>query len=236
MQPKHLILALALSLATGLTAAPFEGIATYKPLGKDAKEAREMEFMIKGDKFRVDMNSSGHQGSMIMDNKTKQAITLMPDRKAYLVMKMDMQPKRKKSAGKLVKTGKTETIAGYKAEEWAFEGDGQKTSFWGTKELGSWTFSSGRGQGPEMEIPKAFKDGGYFPLRMVGEKGGMEAIKVEKKSLDASLFEIPAGYKKMEMGAAMGGASPEQSKAMAEQMKNMTPEQRAMMEKMLKGK
>ena len=248
---KRILLSASLVLASSaLTAASFEGVATYKVLGREGKGGpQEMQFSIKGDKFRTDMDHDGHKGSMIMNTKTKEMMTLMPDQKKYVVMKMDgmKAPKgdKPKHTAKLVKTGKTETIAGYRAEEWTIEGAEHKTSVWGTKELGGWSFSGGnRGQAAGMEIPEEFKDGGFFMLRVVGEKGGgMEATSLEKKSLDDSLFEVPAGYEKMDMGAMGGmhggmgaGMTDDQKKVMFERMKNMTPEQRAMMEKMMKGK
>jgi hypothetical protein len=225
-----------------LSAAPFEGIARYKLLGKQAKEGRELEFAIKGDKFRMDVKARGQQVAVIMDTKARQNITLLPDRKAYVVMKLDAHYKPGKAAGKLVKTGKTETIAGYLAEEWAYEGPDNKITLWGTKALGSWALNGGvHTGGPDLEVPAEFKDGGFFLLRMVHENGGMEAIKVEKTSLPKELFEVPAGYEAMDMGAMMygkptGAMTASEQKAMTERMKKMTPEQRKMMEKMLKGK
>ncbi len=67
----------------------------------------------------------------------------------------------------------------------------------------------------------------------------MELTRVEKKSLPASLFQVPAGYKQTD--TAIGGLSPEQEKAMRdarsqmdEAMKNMTPEQRKAVEDAMK--
>ena len=249
MSTKSLILSLSLALSSAsLLAAPFEGTARFKTLGTESKGAHEMEFSIKGDKFRIDIDQGGHKVAVIMDSRAKQAVTIINERKAYMVMKLDGQgaaSDKAKPAGKLVKTGKTETIAGYKAEEWAFEGGEPKTHIWGTQDLGGWSpVSDPRGRGPQMEIPAELKDGNFFPLRVVGEHGGMEAVKVTKKSLAASLFEVPEGYEAMEMGAfggmppggAKGSGEPsaEQKKMMMERMKNLSPEQRAMIEKMMK--
>jgi hypothetical protein len=110
-----------------------------------------------------------------------------------------------KPKGKLMKTGKTEKIAGYLAEEWAYKGGEKKASFWGSTELGAWSMMSAKGRGPQMDVPEEFKKGGFFPLRIVSEDGGMEAVSVEKKSMPDSLFEVPAGYKKMDMGGMMKG-------------------------------
>jgi hypothetical protein len=96
---------------------------------------------------------------------------------------------------------------------------------------------------------KALRDAGVegFPVRMVikeSETGPvtmkMEATKVERKPLPASLFEIPPGYKETSMMGAMV-QSPEQmkqmeaaQKQMKEAMEKMTPEQRKQMEEMMK--
>jgi len=250
---KLILMAVAtLALQAQAWAAPFEGVATYKLLSGKDKSPKEMTFSIKGDKFRTDVAEKGRKGSMIMDMKSKKMIILMPDEKKYMEMSLDgkMGQGKAKNAGKLVKTGKTETIAGYKAEEWAYEGGKDKLSIWGTKDLGGWTpmNSPEGGKGPQFDIPAELKDGSFFMLRVSGDKGGMEATKVEKKSLEASLFEVPSGYAKMDMGGMMGGGakkgqgggmggmSPEQHKEMMDAMKDMSPEQKAMMERMMKGK
>ncbi len=77
-----------------------------------------------------------------------------------------------------------------------------------------------------------------FPVRWVIRRKGstetlasMEITRLEKKSLPASLFEVPAGYAKG--GSPMSGLTPEQEKAMADarakmgdSFGKMTPEQR----------
>ncbi len=84
-----------------------------------------------------------------------------------------------------------------------------------------------------------------YPVRMVehteagDEKLRMEIVKVERRSLPASLFEVPAGYRETSMMGVMA-QTPEQQKQMEdaqkkmeEAMKNMSPEQKKMMEKMM---
>jgi len=85
-----------------------------------------------------------------------------------------------------------------------------------------------------------------FPLRWsVRRKGAtepsmvMEVARVERKSLPASLFQVPAGYKQTD--SAFGGLTPEQQKALKDarvQMKDaldkMTPEQRKAYEDAMK--
>ena len=95
-----------------------------------------------------------------------------------------------------------------------------------------------RGNQSDEGMMKALKDAGVdgFVVKMITrEKGNpapvstMELTKVEKKSLPASLFEIPAGYTKQEgmMGAASVMAPPGAGDEMRKAMENMTPEQRS---------
>lgn len=85
-----------------------------------------------------------------------------------------------------------------------------------------------------------------YPVRMIArgpdgkEKHRMEIVKIERKKVPASMFEVPAGYKEaspMEMMAQdpeMQRQMQEAQRQMQEQMKNMSPEQRKMMEDMMK--
>jgi hypothetical protein len=98
-----------------------------------------------------------------------------------------------------------------------------------------------QGKGAGDGIRKALLDAGVkgFPIRW-STKGGkdgrgafqMELVSAKKQSVPASTFDIPADYRKQEMG--MPFASPEAAQKMEEAMKNMTPEQRKQMEEMMK--
>ena len=58
------------------------------------------------------------------------------------------------------------------------------------------------------QLAERFKDG-FQPLKIEQVKGSaretvMEVKSIEKKSLDAALFEVPSGYTKMDMGGLPG--------------------------------
>ncbi len=85
-----------------------------------------------------------------------------------------------------------------------------------------------------------------YPVRMIArsrdgaEKHRFEIVKVERKKVPASLFEVPAGYREGGVMDVMA-QTPEQQRQMqeaqrqaAEAMKNMSPEQKKMMEEMMK--
>jgi hypothetical protein len=106
---------------------------------------------------------------------------------------------------------------------------------WTTKDLLGLSYESmkglmRRGAQDEGSMMKALKDAraeGFFVKMVTREKGKteplttMELTKAEKKSLPASMFEVPTGYAKQEgmMGAAMENLTPEQKKQMEEMMK-----------------
>ena len=111
-------------------------------------------------------------------------------------------------------TGRTETVAGH-ACEWYVMGEKNDAEVCAAKGLGFFMFGQspmGRGAGSmdalaslgaNAEIVKLFKDG-FFPLKMAQTRGGktqvvMEATRVEKKTLDASLFVPPPDYTEMKI-------------------------------------
>ncbi len=151
------------------------------------------------------------------------------------------------------KLGK-ETVNGYSCEHVLLTRAGDAKSemeWWTSKDISGLNYESMRGlmrRGSQNDegMMKALRDAGAdgFVVKMVTrEKGSptpvatMELTKVEKKSLPASMFEIPAGYTKQEgmMGAAGVMASPEQPEQMRKAMENLTPEQRKQIEEMMKG-
>jgi len=151
-----------------------------------------------------------------------------------------------------------ETILGYKTQHVLVKeknpapGNAMTTEMWTAKDLLDYaTFSKmqvhrGKGGGDEGLV-KALKDAGAdgLPLKSVattadGAKVTMEVVKVDKKSLPASMFEIPADYTKSAggmmdmMGGMSGPQADEAKKKMDDAMKNLSPEQRDMIEKMMK--
>lgn len=246
----HLMALAGLTLLTGaLTAADaFEGRIQYQMTGKDGK-TRDFSMAMSGSKVRVDMSGAGHMGASIMDLKAHTTTVLMTERKTYMTMAFDPSKagKLKGPKASFSKTGKSETIAGYKAEEWLIKAGDHESSVWGTTELGKGFYqtSGGQGQGgPDMDIPAELKEKGFLMLRMedAAKKFKMEAVKVEPGKLGAEVFSVPEGYTEMKgmggmMGAGMagqGGGMPTDAAArMKAAMDKMTPEQRAMMEKMM---
>jgi hypothetical protein len=138
-------------------------------------------------------------------------------------------------------------------------GQGMTTEMWTAKDLMDYaTFTKMQARpgkrGGEEGLVKALKEAGAdgLPLKSIsttpdGTKVTMDVVKVDRKSLPASTFAIPSGYTKSEGGmmGMMGGMSGPQAdeakknlsdpdQVMQNALKNMSPEQREMIEKMMK--
>jgi hypothetical protein len=206
--------------AAPLAAQGFEGVVTWQVSG----DAGNMTQMYKGSLVRMEMNQAGREGVMLMDHTGGTITMLMPQQKMY--MKMDLKgmagmPREEDTTPpKLTATGKTETIAGHTCEVYRYAEEAGKPE---TMEMcvakGMGFFMMGHspmgGGGPlgnlakvgsNPEYAKLYKDG-FFPLRMSRLEGGTAKVMllaktIEAKSLDASLFAVPAGFTEMKMGGA----------------------------------
>jgi hypothetical protein len=178
---------------------------------------------------------SSQTGVMLMDLSSGTQTMLMPQTKTYMTMNWGgMAEMMVKEAGndipddafKATTTGKTETVAGFTCQHWLF-GDKQDTDVCLAQGLG---YFGGGGQsggvfdklknlamGDKVKAQLAanpefakFVEGGAFPLKIAQIENGqsktiMEVTSVERKSLDDSLFTVPADYKKMEIPGMPAG-------------------------------
>jgi Domain of unknown function (DUF4412) len=167
----------------------------------------------------------------LMDVDSSTMTTLFPKTKTYTTMNWnEMAEEMSKAAGngapmdfpKVTSTGKTETIAGINCEHWLLD---DKMDVCMAKGMG---YFGGGGSGGILDKLKnltmrekikaqldanpelaKFAEGGAFPLKMAQIENGqsktiMEVTSVERKSLDDSLFTVPADYKKTEIPGIPG--------------------------------
>ncbi len=210
--------ACALIGVTVASAQPFEGVInTVTTVNGQKFEATEY---VKGLQTRSEMSMNGQQIVNLTDMAGKTVSTMMPARKMCMVMSIpDAKAVQADPAAKPVKTGKSETILGYTCDEWVSTNSKTKqiVDMW----LAKGTGMNMEGMGGQMDrylsqsasdFAPMFKDGAY-PLRTIlKDESGKETMrqevtKIEKKPVDASLFVVPADYKKMPMPAGMGQKS-----------------------------
>ncbi len=173
--------------------------------------------------------------------------TLNPETKTYSVRessKGKLPPGARDREWKVQKLGR-DTVAGFSCEKALITSNaGNEMEVCVTRELvpnAAWVAAMNQREdqsGPLKALKAAGLEG--FPIRWIFRSqknrqisSTMELVSFEKKSLPASLFEIPPDYKESE--GAPAWMSPEQQKAMSKAMENMTPEQRKQLEEYLKG-
>ena len=201
-----LFLAILSFTGTGFSQDDFEGKVTFNLTSDDGK-TNTMDYYVMGDKIRFDADMEGHNGQIIMNTGTKQFMIIMPEQKMYMVMPVpekEMSSKNHEGMGKnadFSNTGETKEILGYTAEKWIYKDEDKQGEAWLTKGIGTFKLLSNPMQNADKpQWQRELEGGGYFPL-LVSENGKtvFEVTNIEKKSLDKSMFEPPAGFQKMDI-------------------------------------
>lgn len=107
---------------------------------------------------------------------------------------------------KVTETGKYDTVAGYKCELWDVASDHKEGTLCVATQGLSWLSIPMTGIPTESAWMLKLFDGNHFPLRYVGyEKDGateqnrIEVTKIDKKSLPDTEFQVPPGYKVIDL-------------------------------------
>jgi Domain of unknown function (DUF4412) len=188
---------------------PFEGVIMVHVISDDGS-AMDMPYQIKGKKMRVEMTGRGGQsGIVIMDAALQRSIILMPSQRMYMNMETDNSAQRGQAsaqgnkASDVTFTGQHETIAGYPCDDARYtDSDGKPVELCLAKGLGGFSRPpmgngvAGRGgRGGGGAGPNFGQD--MFPLKvMKAGKVELKVTSIKRQSLDASLFEVPAGWQK----------------------------------------
>jgi hypothetical protein len=180
---------------------------TGTPFSADMKiNARQQAGMTSGkmyaaaEKWRMDMSMNGREAIMIFDASSNMGYMLMPEQKMYMEMRADapaphggpraprakpMDPNNPCAGDANMtcqKTG-TEVVNGRTTDRWDFtsKDKGENYTAWVDQKL-------------------------HFPIKTQNSQGeGMELTNIQEGAPPASVFEIPSGYKKFDMGGMMQG-------------------------------
>jgi hypothetical protein len=201
---------LAQKALTFLTGGVFEGTVTAD-MTTAGKGKRSVTWEFKGDKLRYDLAGEGpvQNGWILFDGSSKKMYMVNDPQKSVMVIDTTQgAPGAAAAAAKVTKSGKHETIAGYDCEDWTIETATGKTETCVSEGL---AFNFGSPRDPATDWAKALADEKRFPLRSVTydaagtEQVRLEVTKIERKAEDAARFEVPAGYRQMDLGALLGG-------------------------------
>lgn len=202
----------ALSFVTGST--PFEGEITMN-VSEKGKTMHTITYEVKGTKMRFDApaeNGPMSGGYVIFDSTSKQMQTVSDAKKMAFTIDMNRAPQAAGAGAAAAKkptidrTGKMDTVAGYSCEIWKITNDdGSKGEVCVGKGIAFPSFGGRNAEAWMSELNDS------FPLRAVmsdatgTEKTRMEVTKIDKKSLDDSKFQVPAGYQTMSMDQMLQG-------------------------------
>jgi len=245
--------------------ADFEGVMDMKITVTD-KDGNKMgggtasvAISKTGERNEVKMETPMGPMNMVMLHRTENpdvTYRINDANKTYSEMDLakarEMAAKNQDNETYTVKKLGEEKVLGYKAQHVLVGHKDSTNEMWITKDIMDYdTFAKlqarqGRG-GNEEAISKALKEAGAdgVPLKSVmnspdGGKAVMEVTSVEKKSLPASMFQLPEGYTKSAggmmdmMSNSNDPRAQDARKKMEERLKNLPPEQREMIEKMMK--
>jgi hypothetical protein len=156
-----------------------------------------------------------------MDLQARQMTILMVPQKMYMTSQIPASTGSTASEGTFTDTGNSEVILGKTCEEWVYTSKKGSSTIWGATGMGFFGGLSGRPNDANSVWAAAVQKKGLFPLKIVSKDASgnvvmtMEATKIAPGALDASLFQVPAGFNKMDManlgnlGAMMGQHPPQ---------------------------
>ncbi len=172
-----------------------------------------MTMWIRKDMVRIETKGASPPGStMIYRADLKKVWMLNPEERSYFEIPQDERGEEVFDSGGtgaryvVRRTGKKKNIAGYECEQFIIKREAEETELWGTKRLGHLvsTLSTALGEdqtsAAEGAVAEVMKRG-IYPLRSATKVDGQliesqEVTRIEPKPLDASLFALPADFKK----------------------------------------
>lgn len=214
MHRTRLCVAAACLLVTAsprLTAQGFNGVMQFVSYENHPDQPDTITQVTKGSKTR--MEGMGRGGMMIMNGTSR--IIILPEQKQYMELPMNFGDKAgeresAKHRGVAEKTGKTETIAGIKCDDWHYKG----TSSDDKPEEGDACIAQGAGLmigrlaggvtrhlfgAGGKEFNDAISNGGGIMKVTENGKVTLIAVKAQETSVPDAMFAPPSGYTKMDM-------------------------------------
>jgi hypothetical protein len=191
---------LALGLASGLALAQAEFSGEIVDSQKPG-EATKVYF--SKDKIRIDSQNSGPRagGAVIMNLTTQTWTVLMPQQHMY--MEMTSQTMGQRGLNNFFRAGDVENAcADWEKMARTKAGTCHKV---GNDTVNGRSTVEYEGTNSSGEVSRVWLDPKLrFPVKWQGKSSGGELRNIQEGSQPASIFEIPADYRKMEMPGGMG--------------------------------
>jgi hypothetical protein len=216
----------------------FEGqIDAQFAKGRPGEIPTAVAALLKSGKFRFDIPEKladsaqgqrffGPKAYAVFDSSAKKLSVVSDAKRQVVVIDMnksgerfnDVSRRRPPSPGskpeerekKIDKTGRFETVAGRKCEDWDVSSDHREATVCVAHDGISWFSLPAAALPTEHAWALELLDGKHFPMKFVGyDKDGMtedsrfEITKMEKKSVPDSAFEVPADFQVMDLDQLM---------------------------------
>jgi hypothetical protein len=156
------------------------------------------------DKIRIEptQNNARGGGALIMNLATQTSTVLMDQQHMY--MDMPVQLANQRGAYNFFRTGDADNAcADWMQQKWNKGGTCHKV---GSDTVSGRSTVKYEGTNANGESGAVWLDPKLrFPVKWQGKNGGGELRNIQEAAQPASLFEVPAGYTKMDMGGMMQG-------------------------------
>jgi hypothetical protein len=185
---------------------------------KTDARARPVTFRIKGSAFRMDGLGGAEDGAFLVDEAQKSWV-LYPEKKQAIGVPigdvvsivMAIKPQTKTPITRFERTGRKDVVAGSSCTEWNVGTTKSSVTSCVADDITWASF----GQWPNKpNMPPNFDEyAGHFPLRYVFydaqgvETSRLRVTKIEKKTLDASVFSVPDDYDITDLAPIASGIS-----------------------------
>jgi len=171
------------------------------------------------------------KGHIVLSTPDKKLYIVMDDQKQIVVIDLNTMGEQFKSFGagvpkgpkekgeaptkpppKVTKTGVMDKVAGLTCENWEVTEESRKMATFCVADQGaSWFHLPITGIPTEHAWALELMDGKHFPLRMIGydkktgaEEARVELTKFEKRAVAPAIFDMPPGYKIVDISALFG--------------------------------
>jgi Domain of unknown function (DUF4412) len=166
----------------------------------------EGKIYVASSHMRMNMDSAGHQTAMITDFATKTVDILMPQQQMYMEYKAGAMPARGPGSG-------TRDLKPYDPENPCASQPDVTCKKIGVEDVNGrscdhWEITDKQGRVANIWIDQKL----HFPIKTVSQDSTMTLTNIKEGEPDASLFQIPAGYHKMDMSGMLppaGGRPPQ---------------------------
>jgi len=193
--PMRSLVAPAVALIVAFSAppaAPFEGTVTFT-----TDRGTTLYYAIRGGMARMTVSGEGVV-AMIIDPKRRLVTFVLHTGRKYIERPMPDTTAR--DSVTLTDTGKGEVVAGVQCETWHVSAPKTAYDVCAASGMGGF-FPPMRSSTDAQPAWAQQMRNDFFPLKVTDGAGKvlLLATKIERKTLDPSLFVVPAGYTKMEM-------------------------------------